>query len=352
MSSSRYTFRTLSIYGVAALWGLMAVNGTLGLLVQTAWYRVYPTGTTHNFAWTGIWPVDFQIGLLVSFFYSLFAVAELPDDGPFLLGLDLLLALAVFNLMTLVEDRRNRKTGSLRVPVWWQSLWNFFGAACVLPVYIGMYVEKRARTSPGRVPAPQAQALVFSALWLLTLSLPTLLPGLLLSSPYRIQAGVVMWLAGPFTLGPFQDIVAYSLSGHSATRGLGFRNPVKAAYTILGVASALVHVAVVLGALVDSHTSVSRIYVPQHARLVPGTQTALIEGAMLFTQYDYIGITLTTLAAGLFLLRRRAGNKKVVRSQGNTSSGMGTMAGLTALFGPGAGMAWLLCKKEDELSAT
>ncbi|KAL2019323.1 hypothetical protein VTK56DRAFT_9790 [Thermocarpiscus australiensis] len=357
MLAPSYVFRALSLYGVCALWGLIAVNGTLVLMLKTTYYGVYPTGTAHNFTWTGIWPVDFMLGLLISFFYSIFAVAELPDDGPFLLGTDLLLALVVFNLMTLVEDRRNRKTGPLRVPVWWQSLWNFFGAACVLPVYMSLYISKRAHTTPPRLPDQQAQALPFSALWALAISLPTLLPGLLLSTPYRIQAGVVLWLIGPYTLGPVQDLVAnYLLPSFSSDprhgSGFGFRNPTKAAYAIVGAASGLVHVAVMLAALLDAETSVARVFLPQHGRLVPGTPTALIEGAVLFTQYDYIGITLTALAGGFFMLRNPAGHaagpgKKWTLS--NIPHGVRKFVTLTALFGPGASMAWLLYKKEDEL---
>ncbi|KAK4141947.1 uncharacterized protein C8A04DRAFT_30500 [Dichotomopilus funicola] len=342
MSLPTYVFRALSVFGVCALWGLIAVNGTLVLMLKTTYYGVYPTGTAHNFTWTGIWPLDFMLGQVICFFYSIFTLAELPDDGPFLLGADLLIALIVFSMMTLAEDRRNRKTGALRVPVWWQSLWNMFGAACVLPVYLSYYVSERGRTTPlRRMPAVQAQALPFSALWALVINLPTLLPGLLLSTPYRIQAGVALWLLGPYTLGPVQDLIAnflLPLLPGSFPSG-GFKNPTKAAYTILGVISGLVHVAVVLAAVVDTETSVARVYLPQHSRLVPGTRSALIEGAMLFTQYDYIGITLTTLAAGFFMRPGMSG----------VTNGFRKMVALTALFGPGAGMAWLLCKKENEL---
>ncbi|KAL2138830.1 hypothetical protein VTI28DRAFT_6193 [Corynascus sepedonium] len=335
MPSPLYVFRTLSVFGVCALWGLIAVNGTLGLMLKTTYYGVYPTGTAHNFTWTGIWPLDFLLGQVICFFYSMFALAELPDDGPFLLGADLLIALIVFSLMTLAEDRRNRKTGALRVPVWWQSLWNMFGAACVLPVYLSYYVSERGRTKPQRIPAAQAQALPFSAIWALVINLPTLLPGLLLSTPYRIQAGVAIWLLGPYTLGPVQDFIANFLVPDLP---YGFKNPTKAAYTILGVISGVVHVAVVLAAVLDTETSVARVFVPQHSRLVPGTQSALIEGAMLFTQYDYIGITFTTLSAGFFMLPAMS-----------VTNGFRKMVALTTLFGPGAGMAWLLCKKENEL---
>jgi hypothetical protein len=109
-----YVFRALTVFGFYTQWIVMIMNGSFVAMVVTNWHGVFPTGTPVKTAWTGIWPIDFVLGLLVVFFGAVNNIADLTDLGPFLMLVDLVFTLVVFNIMTLVEDRRNRKTGPLR----------------------------------------------------------------------------------------------------------------------------------------------------------------------------------------------------------------------------------------------
>ena len=110
-----YAFLTLSAFGFFTQWIVMILNGTLVAMFMAAWHSVLPTGIPVKTTWTGIWPIDYVLGILVVFFCSIADVAELPDMRPFLLLVDLISALAVCNMMTLVAGRRNPITGSLRL---------------------------------------------------------------------------------------------------------------------------------------------------------------------------------------------------------------------------------------------
>lgn len=80
---------------------------------MTTWKGVFPDDSPIK-TWTGIWPIDFVLGLLVVFFGGVLDVANLDDLGPFLILIDLIFALVVCGLMTMVEDRRDRQIGPLK----------------------------------------------------------------------------------------------------------------------------------------------------------------------------------------------------------------------------------------------
>lgn len=92
----------------------MIMNGSFVEMLLTKWNGFFPTGTAVKAAWTRVLPIDLVLGLLVVFFGAVNNINDLPDIAPFLMLVDLVFALVVFNMMTLVEDRRNRKTGPLR----------------------------------------------------------------------------------------------------------------------------------------------------------------------------------------------------------------------------------------------
>lgn len=58
-----------------------------------------------NTTWTGLWPNDYVLGLLVAFFSPILNAVDLDNPAPFLLFTDLLLSLTVFNFMAVVEGR-------------------------------------------------------------------------------------------------------------------------------------------------------------------------------------------------------------------------------------------------------
>lgn len=114
MPDPYYTFRALAGLGVFTQWVVMMINGSFVAMILITWEGKFTNGTPVKIARTGIWPLDFSISLLAVFFSALNNLADLPDIGPFLMLLDLIFLLSVFNMMTIIEDRRNRKTGPLR----------------------------------------------------------------------------------------------------------------------------------------------------------------------------------------------------------------------------------------------
>lgn len=103
------TFVALSGLGFLLLWGNMALNGGSDAMLGTAAKGEFPDGTpVHAADRTGIWPLDFQMNVLIAFFASASKLPGqgAPDAAPFLMLVDLTTALLVINLMVLVESRR------------------------------------------------------------------------------------------------------------------------------------------------------------------------------------------------------------------------------------------------------
>lgn len=107
-------FRILTLIGFSTQWLCMIFNGSFMAMWNTFPAGAFPAGTPLKTVWTGFFPFDWLLTLLVVFFGAIANVHDLPDIGPHLMLVDLVYALGVFNLMTVVEDRRNRKTGPLR----------------------------------------------------------------------------------------------------------------------------------------------------------------------------------------------------------------------------------------------
>ncbi|KAI0835102.1 hypothetical protein F5Y06DRAFT_277380 [Hypoxylon sp. FL0890] len=342
-----YVLSTLSFLGFMGQWIVMIINGALVAMLLAAWKGTVPNGTPVKPAWTRIWPIDFALGVLAVFFGGLLDAdaADLFSHAPFLLLVDLILALAVCGMMALVEDRRNRRTGSLRYPALWAIMWNYFGAASVVPALTRLYVQNRPATSPG-LPRDQAQALPFTALWSVLLSLPLLAPAVLGAEPFRIQDGVVAWFFAPLAIGPFQDLVSALISRCSSFYK-GFASPVTVAYSIVGVVSAVIHLGVLMRIFQNPDLSWSSIYWPNPSAVQQGP-TLINEAALLFIQFGYLALSLSVLALGFYTLGSAA---KSSAEKSRASGSILTFVIIEAVAGPGAALAWLLSRREGEISA-
>ncbi|KAI1410707.1 hypothetical protein F5Y13DRAFT_167185 [Hypoxylon sp. FL1857] len=342
-----YVFSALSFLGFVGQWIVMIINGSLVAMLLAAWKGTAPNGTPVKPGWTGIWPIDFALGVLAVFFGGLLDAdaADLFNHAPFLLLVDLISSLAVCGIMTLVEDRRNRTTGPLRYPALWAIMWNYFGAASVVPVFSRLYVQNRPVNSPD-LPRDQAQALPFTALWSVFLSLPLLVPALLGAEPFRIQDGVVVWFFAPLAVGPFQDLVSGLISRCSSFYK-GFRSPVTVAYGIAGTVSAVVHLGVITRILQSPGLSWSRIYWPNPSAVQPGL-TLINEAALLFIQFGHMAVSLSVLAVGIYTLGLAA---KSSAERSRASGPIFTLILIEAIAGPGAALAWLLSRRERDIAA-
>ncbi|KAI2472959.1 hypothetical protein F4781DRAFT_382426 [Annulohypoxylon bovei var. microspora] len=340
-----YVFSALAGLGFAAQWIVMTLNGSLFATILASWKSTFPGGTPLK-TWTGLWPIDLSFGILVVFFAVLLDSDNLLNHEPFLLLADLILSLAVCSTMTLVEDRRNRKTGPLRYPAFWQMMWNFCGAASVMPIFSRHYVMNRSANSPG-LPRDQAQALPFTVLWTLVLSIPIFAPALLGAEQFWIQDGIVFWIHSPVLVGPFQDLVS-ALISRCGSLYKGFASPISAAYFIVGTVSAVTHISVLARVFQNPDLSWSRVYWPSPSAVQPGP-TLIHESSLLFIQFGHLTVSLSILAIGFYTI----GSEKALtaRSSAERLRASGPILKLLAvegIAGPGAALAWLMSRRERE----
>ncbi|KAI0887791.1 uncharacterized protein GGS22DRAFT_185170 [Annulohypoxylon maeteangense] len=344
-----YLFSTIAGLGFVAQWILMMLNGSLFAMILASWKSTFPDGAPLK-SWTGLWPIDLPLGILVVFFGGLLDSTDLLNHEPFLLLADLIFSLAVCGTMTLVEDRRNRKTGPLRYPAFWQIMWNFFGAASIMPTFSRHYVTNRSTNSPS-LPRDQAQALPFTALWTLVLSVTLFAPALLGAEPFRIQDSVIAWFLAPLAVGPFQDLVG-TLISRSGSLYKGFASPVSVAYSIVGAVSAIIHISVLTRVFQNADLSWSRVYWPSPSAVQPGP-TLIHESALLFIQFGHLSVSLSILAIGFYTIVLK--NSAVSRPSTERSSTSITALKLLAvegLLGPGAALAWIMSTREQHSDDT
>ncbi|CAH0053907.1 unnamed protein product [Clonostachys solani] len=352
MRDSYNGFLALACLGLFSQWAIMIMNGSLRLMLLTAWTGIFPDGIPLREEWTRIWIVDLALRVLVAFFGAILNGVESNEFGPYLCLVDLITTIVVFSMMFLIEDRRDRGKGALRHPSCWQMMLYFFGAASIVPVYMRLYLKNRL--SPRlEVPHNQARALPFTALWCSVLSVPLLLPVALGASVSRIQVGIVVWLFSPATVGPFQDLLSTLMSKsndiNSSTNEAA--RPIAIAYGIVGVLSAVVHFCVVVFTFVSSKLRWSDIYWPIHG--VRSGPSLMTDGALIFIQSGYLFLSICVLALGYYVLKTE--NLSATHTLLGSLHGWRALLAHTALiavFGPGAGLALLLGRKEITAAST
>ncbi|KAI1126626.1 hypothetical protein F5Y10DRAFT_244470 [Nemania abortiva] len=342
---SKYVFFTLSTLGLIAQWGAMVANGTLLGLMVTAWEGRFPDGVPMRTTWSGVWLIDYVLGLLVAFFYPLLNVINLDSPAPVLLMTDLLLSLAVFSLIAIVQGQRGGGTGLLKYPAVWQLAWQFFGAATVMPIYLHTYIKTRA-LGGSSLPGDQAQKLPFMAIWAVLTNIPLLLPGVMGASPFVIQLSIVLWFFLPLTTGFFQNGIGI-LSRYYHPRNTN--NSIAVSYGIVGSASAIFHVAVGLWAYNSPQTNWVGIYWPAYSAVRPGPNI-ILQGAMLFCQYGHISLRTSVTALAVYTVGRDIFAAESSSEAARACRLAVSLIAIMGVFGPGAGAAWFLYKLETEAS--
>ncbi|KAF2967194.1 hypothetical protein GQX73_g6386 [Xylaria multiplex] len=338
---SQYVFSLLSVLGLLAQWGAMVANGTLLALVVTAWEGHFPGGLPMNTTWSGLWPIDYVLGLLVAFFYPLLNVKDLGTLAPILLLTDLLLSLAVFNFMSVVQGGRSRNTGPLRYPAAWQLAWEFFGAATIMPIYLSSYIKTQT-SSKVPLPSDQAGVLPFMAAWAVLSNLPLLAPGVIGASPFIIQLSIVIWFFLPLTTKFIQDSISAIFTSSRPGKA---KNSIVVGYGIVGLASAVFHVAVRIWTYNSSEMSWTRMYWPEYSAVQPGPNL-LLQGATLFCQYGHMSLRISVVALALYTVGLDTVAVEPPPNKARAGRLMALLIAITAVFGPGAGAAWLLYMRE------
>ena len=237
-----------------------------------------------------------------------------------------------------------------RSPALWQYLWNCVGVAVFFPIYSLFYV-KQGWKSTSSLPPSEAQALPFTALCSLLLSLPLMLPALVGASVFQIQDGVILFfLTSPLFVG-FQVLVNATVSKMSY---MGSVKPARIAYLLVGTVSALIHLGIALYAIFSpvSNMSFGRVYFPHRSAAERGQSNIMTEGALLFIQYDYVIVSIIVLVLGTYILRAEPvflakSPSEKVRASGSVL----VLVGICAIFGAGAGLAFVLHCKERRLDS-
>ncbi|KAK6956647.1 hypothetical protein Daesc_001926 [Daldinia eschscholtzii] len=286
----------LSIIGFLLQWGTMLVQGSLTQYITVAWQGYFPSGTPVKNVWTGVFPLDLPLVILVAFFQS---------------------------------------------PAFWQMLWGFFGVASAVSTYTRLYIRHRLPNSPS-IPFDQAQALPFTAVLQILLVPVVVAPYILGATLTQVAYGTVAYFLSPLIAGPFQDLISNLI----ARIGPIFANPVVLSYYIVGTFSAVVHWAVVLFTFRSPELDLFTLYVPNPSLVRRGSSTQISESGHHFIQYGYLFFNIAVLILGkcVFTL-----DKKVAgRAQANHP--LLTVAAITLVGGPGAGMAWILSKRESTMA--
>ena len=177
----------------------------------------------------------------------------------------------------------------------------------------------------------------------LPLMIPAFIPD---ASPFLVQQGVVVFFFLFPTFSSFQRLARFTIS----TLGIrGPKSPIKRVYAILGLVSALVHTGIMLYTILspDADLSIWRVYFPNYNAIQRGQPNIMTEAALFFIQNDYVIINIVVLLLGLhvFSLEPISSTRRATRS-------LAILVGVMALFGAGAGLAYVLYSKEDRQDAS
>lgn len=186
-------------------------------------------------------------------------------------------------------------------------LWNAFGVGIVFPIYCLVHIQHAPRHED-RISLRQARALPITAL-LATILPPAiaLLPPHVDRTPQAHQTMIVLFVVAPVAAHVLQWLSAESISNFLGRADAKPSNStlVRLTYVITGVVSALPHLYVLVRSLVtpNTETGFTRVFIPTHSLVQPGSSSVILEGAHLFLQYDNLFFELTCMLWNVALLR-------------------------------------------------
>ncbi|KAI9164038.1 Reducing polyketide synthase DEP5 [Paramyrothecium foliicola] len=343
MAPSRlpYVFYSLSVTAVFLLWVLMGFNGTLHASLKAAITGKFPDGRPLRLFYTGIPGFDTLLAILISFFDPL---TNLVERAPYLMTLDLVGVVHVVNLLALIESRRATSKW-LRVPAFWQFLYNCAGVAAAFPVWAKLYVQQDLATKKA-LSRPDAQALPFTAMFNSLLPAFLFVPVFAASSATQAQFVLSLYFFLPPIFVLFQSQASRIIA---ITTFKGFRKPARLAYLISGMLSAAIHVGVVSYIVRRSSVgpTLARVYIPNVRAVRWGQINTLTEGALLFVQFDYWLTVVVVILLGSHILKAK---KEVATGQRTSRGGaISTFLLMLLIFGPGAGVAYASYIKESQV---
>ncbi|KDN67411.1 hypothetical protein CSUB01_11670 [Colletotrichum sublineola] len=322
----------LAALGFVSLWGGMWFNGTLEGLLRVQQTAVFPDGRPMRTNFTGHVLIDSPTILLVAFF-DLITDEKTHPAAPWLV-FDLCSVLAAINTWVLIESRR-------------RGVRNLF-------------LRHRHTARDATIPLNEARAFP------LTLVANAVFPLLMFTSggsDHEKHGFIAQFSLTPVFM--VLCIVFFSRPGTSLTT---FATPkdkarpnadapwIVASLCATGVLTAAQHLYTVAAtslALTSEdagHLTWAQVFVPSASKVLSSPQSsqmALVEGALLFTQLDWL---ITAIACVVFthcLLRSSSNN-------GQEGSGLASLAAISlaaAILGPASAGSFALMVREKRLRA-
>ncbi|KAJ2990436.1 hypothetical protein NUW58_g2950 [Xylaria curta] len=357
----------LCALGLWGLWGFAAFNGMFDRLNTVMETRVMPDGRQLRDTYSGNAFLDERLTLLSAFYEVL---SNDFSSGPRLLFFDINFVVACTNLWALIESRRlGVRNAFLKWPVWAMILWNANGAAIVQPLFFYLLCKSKTRLRSTAIPTNDARALFIATFAILLSPLLIFAPAWANSPTSGHHGSIAYFHYSPvFVLGLF--LATSSLlptkpsSGRAIEAAKESKKWIVLSLILAGITSAAVHIYTVVSALIsrDPDISLLRLFVPIRATtdpiyslpvasksLVP-EYAALLENLHLFSQYDWIVVTMSCIVFTHTLLSRRDGEDKPkeIVSREETRE-LAYLSVATLLLGPGAAGSFALAIREARI---
>ncbi|KAL9583752.1 MAG: hypothetical protein Q9203_004943 [Teloschistes exilis] len=350
MKVSPNSFLILSALGFVLLWGFAISTGTLSALNEVQASGFYPDGRPLRSIYTGFRPIDWALETLVAFFDAFNRPAA---HGPRQLCIDIVVVLHCVNVWTVIDSRRRG------VRTEWMR---HFGAAVVLPLYCYCICLSGATKRDHTIPLNEARAFVPMAIVGSTFSALIFVPAALNWGPHHEHGGIAhyMWVTA---VGYLLVLVVASRPG--ATSKKDPKNPdvdwifVTISYILAGTWSAAVHAYTLWRSFTssDPDLSLSRLFIPSPSAAGQPTANLFVEGAHLFTQFDWHIVALTCMVFAYYQIEQGTKIQAPLTSllglaaEQETALVVGFIVVTTALLGPGAAASFGLAIREYGLRA-
>ncbi|KUL83284.1 hypothetical protein ZTR_09133 [Talaromyces verruculosus] len=277
LSESAY-FLILAVTACFLLWGVSLFNGTVTALIVASWNGRFEDGTPFNTTYTGFFPLDFPISLLVAFFFYAFVwlYAE--------------------------SARLNEKPFSISNPIIWGLMWQAFGAAIALPLYFRAHLkwidkvgDRISSVDVGSARSLPASFILGALVPAIVGMLPTWYP-----RPDVLHQNILAaWQPDPVWVSVLQATQVFILFSRARNDGRAVWWT-RLSYLLAALSSAAGHIYGMGSILVstDPATTITKVYVPYLFAGPEGATQKLASGPWLFLQYDLIIISISSTIAG------------------------------------------------------
>ncbi|EFR04325.1 hypothetical protein MGYG_07332 [Nannizzia gypsea CBS 118893] len=372
----------ISIWGFIGYWGGMFDN--FDAIVASG---SLPDGRPMRMDYTRVKYIDSQLAPVIAFYEVLSNKLSL---GPRLLFLDINFVVACTNIWVLVESRRR---GARNLVLKWPGififLWNCIGAALILPHYLYCLLQSKATRRDAAIPKHEAISLFITTFAMISFPLLLFAPVLLDYSSKDHHGFIALFHATPFLATLFFSAIAGIIQRLTPSDTGDGLNPSKqkqnhnvdepwivSSFVLVGTAAAIVHVLTMVVALRanSSDATIQRLFVPSFSSLrkantlpsawtssyrgivtgkashagtgLPAKYEEILEQFHLFTQFDWIVISLSCIVFSYLLLpdASASGTDTPREEKALLYLTLGSL-----LIGPGAAGSFALALRESKL---